>query len=72
MSGVKRLLLASTTLLVGGLILYALGVAIIGTVQAFNRPSADAQNVVASNRLLAEVGHTSPFRQTKPPALRGF
>jgi hypothetical protein len=71
MSGVKRLLLASTTLLVGGLILYALGVAIIGTVQAFNRPSADAQNVVASNKLLA-VGHTSPFRQTKTPALRGF
>ena len=54
MSGVKRLLLASTTLLVGGLVLYALGVAIIGTVQAFNRPSADAQNAAASNKLLAE------------------
>jgi hypothetical protein len=54
MAGAKRLLLASTTLLAGGLILYALGVAIIGTVQAFNRPSADAQNVAASNRLFAE------------------
>jgi hypothetical protein len=54
MAGAKRLLLASTTLLAGGLILYALGVAIIGTVQAFNRPSADAQNVAASNKLFAE------------------
>ena len=54
MAGAKRLLLASTTLLAGGLILYALGVAIIGTVQAFNRPSADAQNAAASNRLFAE------------------
>jgi hypothetical protein len=54
MAGAKRLLLASTTLLAGGLILYALGVAIIGTVQAFNRPSADAQNAAASNRLFVE------------------
>ena len=54
MGGLKRLLLASTTLLVGGLVLYALGVAVIGTVQAFNRPSSDAQNFAASNRLFAE------------------
>ena len=54
MGGVKRLLLASTTLLVGGLILYALGVAIIGTVGAFNRPSADAQNLAASDALFDE------------------
>jgi hypothetical protein len=54
MAGAKRLLLASMTLLAGGFILYALGVAIIGTVQAFNRPSADTQNVAASNKLFAE------------------
>jgi hypothetical protein len=54
MGGVKRLLVASTTLLAGGLILYALGVAIIGTVGAFNRPSADAQNLAASDTLFAE------------------
>jgi mono/diheme cytochrome c family protein len=54
MGGVKRLLLASTTLLVGGLILYALGVAVIGTVDAFNRPSADARNLAASEKLFAE------------------
>jgi hypothetical protein len=54
MGGVKRLLVASTTLLAGGLILYALGVAIIGTVGAFSQPSADAQNLAASNTLFAE------------------
>ena len=54
MGGLKRLLLASTTLLVGGLVLYALGVAIIGTVQAFNRPTPDAQNLAASNKLFAD------------------
>jgi hypothetical protein len=54
MGGVKRLLLASTTFLVGGLVLFALGVAIAGTVKAFNRPSADAQNLAASDDLIAE------------------
>jgi hypothetical protein len=49
MGGVKRLLLASTTFLVGGLVLFALGVAIAGTVKAFNRPSADAQNLAVSD-----------------------
>jgi hypothetical protein len=61
MGGVKRLLLASATLLVGGLILYALGVAVIGTVDAFNRPSADAQNLDASNKLFAEGKQTFRF-----------
>jgi hypothetical protein len=60
MAGAKRLLLASTTLLAGGLVLYALGVTIIGTVQAFNRPSADAQNVASSNKLLAEGKQVFP------------
>ena len=54
MGAVKRLLLASTTLLAGGLILYALGVAVIGTVEAFNEPNPDAQNLAASNKLLAD------------------
>ena len=61
MGGLKRLLLASTTLLVGGLVLYALGVAIIGSVQAFNRPTPDGQNLVASNRLFAEGKQTFRF-----------
>src|SRR5215217_842381 len=54
MGAVKRLLLASTTRLAGGLILYALGVAVIGTVEAFNEPNPDAQNLAASNKLLAD------------------
>ena len=61
MGAVKRLLLASTALLMGGLVLYALGVAVIGTVQAFDRHSPDAQNLAASNRLLAEGKQTFRF-----------
>jgi hypothetical protein len=54
MGALKRLLVASTTLLVGGLVLYALGVAIVGTVNAFNRPSADTRNLAAKDKLFDE------------------
>jgi hypothetical protein len=54
MGAVKRLLVASMTLLAGGFVLYALGVAIVGTVDAFNRPSADAQNRAESDKLFTE------------------
>jgi hypothetical protein len=61
MGGLKRLLLASTTLLVGGLVLYAFGVAIVGTVQAFTRSSPDVQNLIASNRMFFEGKQTFRF-----------
>jgi hypothetical protein len=54
MGAVKRLLVASMTLLAGGFVLYALGVAIVGTVDAFNKPSPDAQNRAESDKLFTE------------------